>query len=85
MPDVTQVLVRLPLTDEQELAFESAINATGDTADGFRAIGTPVSDSGMETVAWGLEGDIQPGKSFMAWSVPPCAIDACMDREARDE
>lgn len=57
MSDVTYVLVRLPLTDEQERAIVVAQTGTPpsvktDTEAAIRAIGTPVEASGLETVAF---------------------------------
>ncbi|MBM9401601.1 hypothetical protein JUN65_08375 [Gluconacetobacter azotocaptans] len=86
--NVTHVVVRLPLTDAQiqkikEVASEIAENDfrfhhhfTAACDDLARAIGTPVEACGLETAAWGLEGDMQPGRSFIAWPRPPCSIDA---------
>lgn len=59
MSDVTYVLVRLPLTDEQDQAFEGAVNAIEGTLEaGICAIGTPVPDSGLEAVISDVLRDI---------------------------
>ncbi|ACI52240.1 hypothetical protein Gdia_2496 [Gluconacetobacter diazotrophicus PA1 5] len=76
----TRYLVTLPLTDEQADILSMGMDAMyADITDGFSkrlmAIGTPVPESGLEMVAWGLEGDAQPGKSFIAWPRPPCSVD----------
>lgn len=51
MPDVTHYLVPAVLTEAQDQAFEDAVNAAGNTADGFRAVGVPFSGSQMRTLA----------------------------------